>query len=41
MEPEHEWFEARFVFGGYIECKCGLRPTTEEQFNAHNKFMQD
>lgn len=34
---EHEWFEAQFVFGSWIECTCGFRPDSHEEFNTHSK----
>lgn len=33
----HEWFEVQFSYGGWIECTCGFRPTSQEDMDNHGK----
>lgn len=32
---EHEWEHIEFTFGGYLQCKCGYRPNSQEEMDAH------
>jgi hypothetical protein len=33
--PDHEWQEVSFSWGGYIECKCGEKPLSQEDMDHH------
>lgn len=35
MDADHEWFEVGFSYAGWIECKCGYRPQSQEDMDNH------
>jgi hypothetical protein len=35
MCEEHEWAEVQFIFGEWIACRCGFRPNSQEEMDAH------
>jgi hypothetical protein len=32
---EHEWVQVSFIYGTWIECRCGYRPTSQQEMDAH------
>lgn len=35
IEAEHAWREVTFNFAGWIECRCGFNPQSQEDMDAH------
>lgn len=33
----HEWIEVQFIYGTWIECTCGFKPTSQEDMDNHGK----
>ena len=38
LDFQHEWMIMGFVFGSWIECKCGFRPTDQEDMSYHENM---
>lgn len=32
---EHAWVTIQFNYGGWIECKCGFTPDSQDDMDAH------